>query len=53
MKVGRSIEVRQKLAKCLARTILYFELGSLSNDDGDGTENGKKAVNGKKALGLD
>ena len=46
MKVGRSIEVRQKLAKCLAGTILYFELGSLSNDDGDGdgTENGKKAI---------
>ena len=44
MKVGRSIEVRQKLAKCLAGTILCFELGSLSNDDGDGTENGKKAI---------
>ena len=44
MEVGRSIEVRQKLAKCLAHTTLYFELGSLSNDDGDGTENGKKTI---------
>ena len=44
MKVGRSIEVRQKLAKCLAGTILYFESESLSNDDGDGIENGKKAI---------
>ena len=44
MKVGRSIEIRQKLAKCLARTILYFESESLSNDDGDVTENGKKAI---------
>ena len=44
MEVGRSTEVRQKLAKCLARTILYFEFGSLSNDDSDGAENGEKAI---------